>query len=106
MTSDPPGDKYSIQQGRLVIKNLDLADTKTYVCFADIMGTGESETYNIKFTAVPVPLKFNSKTEQHSVIGEDGVVECDVTSKPVLPIVTWLFENGDEIPDGESRFDF
>ena len=105
MTSDPPGDKYSIQQGRLVIKNLELADSKNYVCAAEVIGTGESETYNIKFTAVPVPLKFNSKTEQHSVIGEDGVVECDVTSKPA-PHVIWLFENGDIIPAGESRFDF
>ena len=105
MTSDPPGDKYSIQQGRLVIKKLELADTKTYVCRAAIIGTEESETYNIKFTAVPVPPEFNSKTEQHSVIGEDGVVDCNVTSKPA-PVVIWLFENGDEIPDGESRFDF
>jgi hypothetical protein len=96
-TNIESNEKTIIMPDRLVIKNLQNSDTKTYVCDVVIIQTGITETFNIKFQVVHLP-----KIEMVPIISPNNPKEGDPEVKITCnaagdPKPTYEFMKGDNL---------
>ncbi|XP_045484633.1 hemicentin-2-like, partial [Pieris rapae] len=90
------GTKYFVENGTLIIRDIDIGDAGSLICKATNKFGNASETFDVD---VLYPPYIGTGSEKVSVIvGELVSIDCDVSGLP-LPSVRW-FHEGREITSG------
>ncbi|XP_021185695.3 hemicentin-1 isoform X2 [Helicoverpa armigera] len=87
-TAISSSEKYSIEDGALVIKNLNESDSTSYTCEAQNYVGSANAAFIVRVYTAP---KISGLAEVKVIRGSNAVIECNIIKGAPAPNITWLY---------------
>ncbi|PZC81286.1 hypothetical protein B5X24_HaOG212898 [Helicoverpa armigera] len=100
-TAISSSEKYSIEDGALLIKNLNENDSTSYTCEAKNYVGSANAAFIVRVYTAP---KTSGLAEVKVIRGSNAVIECNIIKGTPAPDITWLYWDNVEYKNLEKSF--